>query len=420
MILNLFMSSCVVRPVVFLHRLCFHASIMICNECICLWLLGWHAPFYFFIPSMFLGLGLHQFFNKRSNIYKDKDEDLGMDIPPNTMESDSTTMLVQVSAAISVDNGLGKTPQRWSNQHASQVAVANIKSMYEVDKRGCKPRVPQAPKRQAVGSLEAGDLNTHDPNYAPIALSESEADDEMRDPWDDLQPSPSSPITITDDDCDKEQDPSLGPCTACLERISLGADGDACASIGTKKKEAPAKRTMKHARRTRKERVPDRTYRWAENCFHKKEVPDPCVGHKKHLKPISIWATCKLCLYKKPNGKVLGVKTKITHCPLWTGCVKHVENMHCLHTPKEIDEAVANPKAHWDNLKDKKAREHRMETLHQGQSTLDECVPEYRRGSAERKHCVANLARLCAVENLPLHIGSRPGFFKFMRKWEPR
>ena len=24
------------------------------------------------------------------------------------------------------------------------------------------------------------------------------------------------------------------------------------------------------------------------------------------------------------------------------------------------------------------------------------------------------------VENLPLHIGTRPGFVKFMRKWEPR
>ena len=40
--------------------------------------------------------------------------------------------------------------------------------------------------KEAVGSLETGDLNTHDPDYAPIALSKSEADDEMRDPWDDL------------------------------------------------------------------------------------------------------------------------------------------------------------------------------------------------------------------------------------------
>ena len=81
----------------------------------------------------------------------------------------------------------------------------------------------------------------------------------MRDPWDDLQPSPSSPITISNDDCDKEQDPSLGPCTARLETISLGADGDARACIEANKKEAPAKRTMKRARHTKKERVPGQT-----------------------------------------------------------------------------------------------------------------------------------------------------------------
>ena len=158
--------------------------------------------------------------------------------------------------------------------------------MYKVDEGGCKSRVPQAPKRQAVGSPEARDLNTRNPDYAPIALSKSEADDEMRNPWDDVQPSPGSPISITNDDCDKEQDPSLGPCTARLERISLGADGDARASIEAKKKEAPAKRTVKRARRTRKEHVPGRTYRWVENCFHKMEVLDLRAGHKEHLKPI--------------------------------------------------------------------------------------------------------------------------------------
>ena len=96
---------------------------------------------------MFPALGLHQFFNKRSNRYKDKDEGLGMDIPPNTMESDSVTTLVQDSAAISVDDSLWRTPQRWSNGQASQVATANIKSMYEGNEGGCKSRVPQAPKR---------------------------------------------------------------------------------------------------------------------------------------------------------------------------------------------------------------------------------------------------------------------------------
>ena len=146
MILNLFMFSCVVHPILFLHRLCFHASIMICNECICLQLLGWHAPFYFFIPSMFPALGLHQFFNKRSSTYKDEDEGLCMDVPPNTMESDSATTLVQDNSAISADDGLWRTPQRRSNRHASQLVSGNMKLMYGVDEGGCMSRVPQAPK----------------------------------------------------------------------------------------------------------------------------------------------------------------------------------------------------------------------------------------------------------------------------------
>ena len=100
--------------------------------------------------------------------------------------------------------------------------------------------------------------------------------------------------------------------------------------------------------------------------------------------------------------------------------MKHVQNTHFLHTLKEIDEAIANPKAHWDNLEDRKARLHGVESRLQGQSTLDECVEEYGRGSAERKCYVANLAQLYAVENLALHIGTQAGFLKFMRKWEPR
>ena len=102
------------------------------------------------------------------------------------MESDSAMTLVQDSTAIFADDGLWRTPQRRSNGHALQLASANIKSMYGVDGGCCKSRVPQAPKRQAVGSPEAGDVDIGHPNYAPIPLSESEADDEMRDLWDDV------------------------------------------------------------------------------------------------------------------------------------------------------------------------------------------------------------------------------------------
>ena len=107
-----------------------------------------------------------------------------MDVPPNTMESDSATTLVQDSSAISADDGLCRTPQRRSNRHASQLVSANMKSMYGVNEGGCMSRVPQAPKRQAVGSLETGDVNAHDPDYAPITLTQSETDDEMQDLWD--------------------------------------------------------------------------------------------------------------------------------------------------------------------------------------------------------------------------------------------
>ena len=200
-----------------------------------------------------------------------------MDVPPNTMESDFATTLVQDSSAISADDGLWRTPQRRSNRHASQLASANMKSMYGVDEGGCMSRLPQAPKRQAVGSPKTGDVNGGDPNYAPITLTQSETDDEMQDLWDYAQPSPDSPITVSDEDCDKEQDPSLGPCTARLERISLGADGDARGHIEAKKKEASAKRTIKHARRARKERAPSRTYIWVENRLETKPSLDAQV-----------------------------------------------------------------------------------------------------------------------------------------------
>ena len=82
------------------------------------------------------------------------------------------------------------------------------------------------------------------------------------------------------------------------------------------------------------------------------------------------------------------MKSKISNCALWSGCVKHVENVHYLHNPKDVEEALINPKAHWDDLEDRKARLPGVDTWLQGQSTLDEYVEEYRRGSAKRKHCV--------------------------------
>ena len=46
----------------------------------------------------------------------------------------------------------------------------------------------------------------------------------------------------------------------------------------TSQQEAPTKRTMKHARRTKKQRVPGRTYRWVENCLEAKPSLDAQVS----------------------------------------------------------------------------------------------------------------------------------------------
>ena len=97
-----------------------------------------------------------------------------------------------------------------------------------------------------------------------------------------------------------------------------------------------------------------------------------------------------------------------------------MENIHYLLDRKNLEEALADPKAHWDSLEESKARKRGIEIRYQGQSTLDDCVEEFGHRSAENKRCVANLARLCAVENLTLHMGTRAGFVNSMRQWEPR
>ena len=85
------------------------------------------------------------------------------------------------------------------------------------------------------------------------------------------------------------------------------------------------------------------------------EVSKPRPGYKKD-QVLTIWATCKLGKYKNPDFKAFGVKSKIYNYALWFGCMKHIENVHYLHDPKDAEEALTNPKAHWDDLEDRKAR----------------------------------------------------------------
>ena len=51
---------------------------------------------------------------------------------------------------------------------------------------------------------------------------------------------------------------------------------------------------------------------------------------------------------------------------------------------------------------------------------MEDLVKKVGGGSAKRKRCIAKLARLCAVENLNLHMGIHLGFVKFMSQLDPR
>ena len=93
---------------------------------------------------------------------------------------------------------------------------------------------------------------------------------------------------------------------------------------------------------------------------------------------------------------------------------QHVEDIYYLLHPEDLEEALASPKVHWDNLEESKARKHGLETLYQGQSTLDEYMEEFGGRNAKTKRCMANLVCLCVVENLPLLMGTRVGLVKLM------
>ena len=56
------------------------------------------------------------------------------------------------------------------------------------------------------------------------------------------------------------------------------------------------------------------------------------------------------------------MKTKPGNCPIWTRCAKHVESIHYLLNPKDLEEALADPKVHWDNLDESKHKKHGLET----------------------------------------------------------
>ena len=116
---------------------------------------------------------------------------------------------------------------------------------------------------------------------------------------------------------------------------------------GVDRDSKPLKRNPKRQKAASKEH-----YRRVLPCFHVKKDEMP---YKRTNKPkvVAIWATCKLelCKFKSPGCRVYGLKTKPSNCPSWSRCVKHVENIHYLLDTKDLEEALANQKAHWNNLR---------------------------------------------------------------------
>ena len=76
-----------------------------------------------------------------------------------------------------------------------------------------------------------------------------------------LAPGPSYRISTYD--WDEKRHTSLGMCAINMKRMSLGPDRDASAWIEAKdvKKEPPAKRNVKRAKRTTRGRLPGHSYK---------------------------------------------------------------------------------------------------------------------------------------------------------------
>ena len=347
MILNLFMLSCVV---------CSNVCILNCNKCICLQLLGWYTPCYFFIALISCGLGLHRFYPICSNQIKDKEEGGGPDIPPYPMEMDSMTMWEQDSIVVFGDKAVVGTPQRRSSRQAARNANKAMKSQLLAEGGSSKFWVGGTPKRQAISSPQAEEFESAD--AVCLLGSESESEDEdMCVVSNDEGPTPSPSNRISTNNWDEEQHTTLGMCATSLNRMSLGPDHDAVACVDAKnmKKKPIAKRNIKCRKHTTRERGPVQTYKWVLPCYDVNEVSKSRPGYKRD-QVLAICATSKLCKYKNPDFKAFGVKTKISNCASWSRCVKHVENVHYLHDPKDVEEALANSKAHWNDLEDSKAR----------------------------------------------------------------
>ena len=87
--------------------------------------------------------------------------------------------------------------------------------------------------------------------------------------------------------------------------------------------------------------------------------------------------------------------------------MRHLESVHNVHTEEEAKEAMA-----------------RQRSRVRRDATAIDSIQQYTKPwgpkSPRFKECVKSVAKLCAWENLPLHLGEQPGFTTFMRTVDPR
>ena len=109
-------------------------------------------------------------------------------------------------------------------------------------------------------------------------------------------------------------------------------------------------------------------------------------------------------LYTVEKGEMRG---KCQSGPSWTGVVRHLESMHNVRTEKEAKEAMAR----------QRSRVGRDATA---VNSIQRYTKPWGPKSPRFKECVKSIAKLCAWENLPLHLVERAGFTTFMSKVDPR
>ena len=145
---------------------------------------------------------------------------------------------------------------------------------------------------------------------------------------------------------------------------------------------------------------------WCCICMEEYEFMsiDEITGEKCCVKKT---AKCLLCRAIYTLWRKEKMRGKNQSGPSWSGVVRHLESVHNVRTEEEAKEAMA-----------------RQRSRVRRDATAVDSIQRYTKPwgpkSPRFKECVKSVAKLCAWENLPLHLGERPGFTTFMRTVDPR